>query len=118
LEGTKPPVMTDTPQPSSVPTDTPQAMPALSSWNEIPIPSDALSGVDEDVEYKFITKSPARIITAYYKQEMTKLGWEIRGDMMASTSSDLVFLKEDTYAFFLIRASGDKNIVYIQIVPK
>jgi len=91
-------------------------MPALTSWNEIPIPPDAISGRDAFGEYKFITSSPARIITAFYKQEMAKLGWEIRGDMMASTSSDLVFIKENTYVFFLIKAEDDKNAVYIHFV--
>jgi len=35
---------------------------------------------------------------------------------MASTSSDLVFIKENTYVFFLIKAEDDKNAVYIHFV--
>ena len=113
---TEKPISTNTPQPIREATETPEPLPALSSWNKIPIPPDAISGSEEFGDYQFITASPARIITAYYKQEMANLGWEIRGDMMASTSSDLVFIKEDTYVFFLIKTEGDKNIVYIHLV--
>jgi len=116
LPKTETPISTNTPQPTQEATEMLEPLPALSSWNEIPIPLDAISGNEEFGDYQFITASPARIITAYYKQEMAKLGWEIRGDMMASTSSDLVFMKEDTYVFFLIKTEGDKNIVYIHLV--
>ena len=88
---TEVPISTDTPQATAAPTDTPDALPVLKSWNDIPILPDAISGSEDLGDYQFITASPARIITAYYKQEMAKLGWEIREDMMTSTSSDLVF---------------------------
>ena len=110
------PISTNTPQPTQKATETPVSSPALTSWNEIPVLPDAISGNEEFGDYQFITASPARIITAYYKQEMAKLGWEIREDMMASTSSDLVFIKNITYAFFLIKTEGEKNIVYIHLV--
>ena len=113
---TETPISTNTPQPTAAPTETPAPLPVLTNWNEIPIFPDAISGSEEFGDYQFITASPARIITAYYKQEMAKLGWEIREDMMASTSSDLVFIKEDTFVFFLIKTEDNKNIVYIHLV--
>jgi len=115
LPNTETPISTNTPQPTQKPTETPEVLPALTNWKEIPILPDALSGSEGFGDYQYITESPARIITAYYKQEMPKLGWMIRGDMMASTSSDLVFIKENTYVFFLIKAEGDRNIVYIHM---
>ena len=110
------PIPTNTPQPTAAPTETPAPLPVLTSWNEIPILPDAISGGEDFGDYQFITASPARIITAYYKQEMPKLGWEIREDMMASTSSDLVFNKENTFVFFLIKTEDDSNIVSIHVV--
>ncbi len=110
------PTSTDTPQPTAAPTGTPEPLPAQSNWKEIPIFPDALSGSEEFGDYKFITTSPARVITAYYKQEMPKQGWEIREDMMASSSSDLVFIKDNTYVFFIIKTENDKNIVFIHLV--
>ena len=116
LPKTVTPISTNTPQPTQKATETPESLPALTSWNEIPILQDAISGNEEFGDYQFITASPARIIAAYYKQEMAKLGWEIREDMMVSTSSDLVFIKNNTYAFFLIKTEGDNNIVSIHLV--
>ena len=113
---TEMPISTNTPQPTTAPTETPESLPVLTSWNEIPILPDAISGREEFGDYLFVTASSARILTAYYKQEMAKLGWEIREDMMASTSSDLVFIKEKTFVFFLIKTEGDKSIVYIHLV--
>ena len=116
VPNTEIPISTNTPQPTKTPTETPESLPPLTSWNEIPILPDAISGREEFGDYQFVTTSPARIITAYYKQEMAKLGWEIRGDMMASTSSDLVFINENTFVFFLIKTEGDQSIVYIHLV--
>ena len=109
-------IPTITPQPTAEPTETPASTLPLTSWNEVPIFPDAISGQDDMGDYKFTTKSPARIIIAYYQQEMVKLGWEIRGDMMAEQSSDLVFEKEDTFTFFLIKFDGENYTVYIHQV--
>lgn len=107
---------TNTPQPTAAPTETPELPPALTSWNEIPIFPDAISGKEDFGDYQFTTNSPARIIVAYYEQEMVKLGWENRPDMSASPSSDLVFNKGDVFTFFMIKPEGNTNIVYIHPV--
>jgi hypothetical protein len=105
-----------TPQPTPEPTETITPSPVLSSWNEIPIFPDAITGKEEMGDYQFTSKSPARIIRAYYEQEMIKMGWKIRTDMVSPGGPDFCFSKGNTYAFFLIQPEANHFIVYIHSV--
>jgi hypothetical protein len=109
-------IPTKTPQPTLMPTETPALIPALTSWNGIPIFPDAITGKEEMGDYQFTSKSPARIIRAYYEQEMVKLGWKIRTDMVPPNNPDFCFSKDNTFAFFLIQAEGNNSLVYIHLV--
>lgn len=111
-----PPTATSRPTNTPMPTETPELFPALTSWNEIPIFPDAISGKEEFGDYQFAAKTPISILKAYYEQEMPKLGWELRPDMMEMSSSDLAFNKGDTFVFFLIKPEGDLKTVFIHIV--
>ena len=64
-------------------------------------------------DYQCTSKSPARIIRAYYEQEMVKLGWEIRTGMVPQNNTDFCFSKDNSFILFLIQSEGDNSIVYI-----
>lgn len=109
-------VSTNTPQPALKSTETPALSHALTSWNEIPIFPDAITGKEDMGDYQFTSKSPARIIRAFYEQEMVKLGWKIRTDMVPPNNPDFCFSKDNSFIFFLIQSEGDNSIVYIHPV--
>jgi hypothetical protein len=109
-------IPTNTPQPTQKPTETPTLIPALSNWNGIPIIPDAIAGKEEMGDYQFTSKSSAKIIRTYYEQEMIKLGWVLRTDMVPPNNPDFCFSKDNTFAFFLIQTEGNNSVVYIHPV--
>jgi len=64
-------------------------------------------------DYQFTINASPTVITTYYQQEMAKLGWKLRPEMMASIPTDLAFSKGNAYEFFKIIPEGDFNIVAI-----
>jgi hypothetical protein len=109
------PIATSASQPTELPTQTeaPTLIPTPIYWNGIPIIPGAINGHEDMGDYQFTLKSSSTNIKAYYQQEMAKLGWTIRPDLMASVSTDLAFNKGGDYIFFLIQSEGDNNLVYI-----
>jgi hypothetical protein len=105
-----------TPLPTIVQTGTPSFSPALTNWNGIPIFPEAIVGKEYYTEYQFTTKSPSSMVKEYYMEEMIKLGWKIRPDMMAATSSDLVLEKDNEILYLLIKFDGEYYHVYLQTV--
>jgi hypothetical protein len=111
-------IPTITPQPTLKPTEPPTLIPALTDWNGIPIFPGAITGTEEMGDYKYTSKSPANIIRAYYMEEMVKIGWELRLDMVPANNPDFCFSKGNTFAYFLIQTEGNNSVVYIHLVQR
>jgi hypothetical protein len=109
-------VPTNTSEPTQIPTEKPTLNPALSEWNGIPIFPGAITGSEELGDYQYTSKSPVNILRAFYEQEMPKMGWELRTDMVPPNSPDFCFSKDNTFAFFLIQTEGSNSMVFIHLV--
>ena len=107
------PTATLPPAPTSAPT--PAVLPA--EWNGIPVFPDALTAEEDMGDLRMTTAALPLRITTFYKQEMPNLGWKL-DESMTSSSSDLVFVKDDTYAFFRIVPADGKNEVDVHLVKQ
>lgn len=107
------PTATHPPAPTTAPTQA--ELPA--DWNGIPVFPEALTAEEDMGDLRMtIAALPLRIV-AFYKQEIPKLGWKL-DDSMSSSGSDLVFVKDDTYAFFRIIPADGGNEVDVHLVKQ
>ena len=100
---------------TTIPAETPGSVTSLTYWNGIPIIPGAENGQEYLGDYKFTTNASATAIKEYYQQEMAKLGWELRPELMVKIPTDLAFNKGSTFAFILIQSEDDNNVVFIHL---
>ena len=104
---TLPPAPTTAPTQAELPTE----------WNGIPVFPDALTAQEDMGDLRMTIAALPLRITTFYNQEMPKLGWKLDESMTAG-SSDLVFVKDDTYAFFRIIPADGNNEVDVHLVKQ
>ncbi len=120
------------PAPTEVPTCRPTTAPAATlpptptiaptqaelpaEWNGIPVFPDALTAEEVMDELHITTGALPLRITTFYNQEMANLGWT--PDQSLARGSDLVFVKDNIYAFIRIIPINGKNEVYIYLVKQ
>lgn len=77
------PVQTQTFRSNPIPTDTPIPIPTvfgtpLSEYQTIPIPMDAVAGMQVGNQYQFTSKQPPDNIVSYYQGILPQIGWKIQ----------------------------------------
>ncbi len=87
-----------------------------SEWNGIPVFPEAITAEESMGDLSMTTAAPSIKIIAYYKQKMPDFGWELDPSMMGG--SDLAFVKDNVYAFFLITPLDGKNQVDVHLVKQ
>lgn len=103
---TLPPTATSAPAQAALP----------SEWNGIPVFPEAITAEDYMGDLRMTTAAPSIKIMAFYKQKMPDFGWELDTSMMGG--SDLAFVKDNVYAFFLITPLDGKNQVDVHLVKQ
>jgi hypothetical protein len=78
----------------------------------------AITGQEFMGDYQFTTTASPTEISAYYTQELAKLGWELHTDMMSPGFADLVFSKAGLYVFFLFVPDGNNITVKMHLAQQ
>jgi len=67
----------------------------VSSWNGIPIMSDAILGEEKEDGYSYSIKAAAEQVQDYYDTEMPKIGWKFFATGRGETGSLLLMYQKD-----------------------
>ena len=128
------PTSTSTPQPTITPTikpsDTPipptntssalaLSMPSgkpVSTWEGIPVMPTAIAGDGDSKGYSFTVKAPIDDVQNFYKNEMTKLGWNVFASGQGTTNAILLmFMKGANLVTVSIIPLSD-GLIYVMLV--
>lgn len=128
------PTVTSTPKPTTTPTNTstvtalpPTVTPSkealhiptgipVSTWNDIPIMSNAVSGDGDDKGYSYTVDATLDYVQIYYNKALAKLGWSLIGTGQGKGKSILLFYQKGSETLTILAVADVDELTLVMLV--